>query len=171
MSVTANTFPGEATINQVPAGYTIQFERLLRHPIQRVWEAISMPEKLSHWLAEADVVLKKDGRFNLDFGVNNCQVKGQITRLEPPSLLEYTWDSRDSPASVVKWELFAEGDASCRLVLTHRLPVLNLSTASGWHQYLAHLLGVLDGTPIPWSEKAWEKVHDRYLLKYQPSSL
>lgn len=158
----------EGIINKTPAGYTVQFERSFQHPVQKVWEAISDPGKLSVWLAAADVELVKAGKFNLHFTGNACTVNGSITQLQPPSLLEYTWDSHDAPASVVRWELFPEGKNGCRLLLTHTLAVLSLSTASGWHIYLGLLSLWLDDpdTNPTWPEEAWREAHAAYERKY-----
>lgn len=73
---------------------TVQLERVLPGPIERVWEHLTSPEHLADWLAADD---------------------GVVTHEEPPRRLSYTWNDD----SEVTLELEPLGE-DVRLLLTHR---------------------------------------------------
>ena len=83
-------------------------------------------------------------------------------------LLEYTWGDTQT---LIRWELYDNGDGSCRLVFTESSAAAeDLPEAMpGWHGYLDFLGMVLDGTPPPafplegWNEIARE-VKERYKM-------
>lgn len=149
--------------------YEIRFERLLSHPVKLVWQAITQPEKLSQWLGNAKVDLRVEGEMQIRFG--EMDIVGQILQFKNENLLEYTWTSQSFPGeiSIVRFELFPEGDNSCRLVFTERLvsaPYLS-SAGSGWHYILDVLSMVLDHLPLPeWSDELrleiFEELGPRY---------
>lgn len=71
--------------------------------------------------------------------------RGRVTVFEPPHILEYTWNERDSSCgpvadALVRWELAQDGDR-VRLTLTHsRLPDNELiAHGAGWHTFLERL--------------------------------
>ena len=73
----------------------------------------------------------------------------RITRIDPPHLLAFTWESGE--AGEVVFELTAEGDRT-RLVLTHsglrgRADAANFG--GGWHSHLAALERRLRGDAVP----------------------
>ncbi len=158
----------EGTVTSTAGGHIIRFERWLQHPATRVWEAISRPENLARWLAEVSGPIHEQGSFTLHFAISDCGANCRVTKFRPPDLLEYTWDSHDTPQSMVRWEIFPEGRSACRLVLTHTVVQLDLKTASSWHVLLDHLSLTLDGeqTSFTWSEAGWQEVHDDYVRKY-----
>jgi len=40
------------TLQKGEDGYLVRFERLLNHPIEEVWEAITHPDKLEKWVCQ-----------------------------------------------------------------------------------------------------------------------
>ena len=116
----------EGTVTSTAGGHIIRFERWLQHPATRVWEAISRPENLARWLAEVSGPIHEQGSFTLHFAISDCGANCRVTKFRPPDLLEYTWDSHDTPQSMVRWEIFPEGRSACRLVLTHTVVQLDL---------------------------------------------
>lgn len=156
----------------------LRYERLLKHPVARVWDAVSNPEKLALWLAEFNMELKIGAPVHVQF-TNNCTVengqlvpkkegdtsKGQITALIPNELLEYTWQWKDEPVSVVRWELRPAGDDHCLLILTHHLLSEGFASVSaGWHTHLDMLEHVLDGKAdhFEWREDLWRPKFEDY---------
>ncbi len=58
---------------------------------KKVWSALTEPEKLARWLAEAVVNLEKGGRFELVFsGTEGNSVVCHITEVEHLSVFEFT---------------------------------------------------------------------------------
>jgi uncharacterized protein YndB with AHSA1/START domain len=131
--------------------YDLVFRRRLARPIEKVWAALTMPERIADWLAKADVDLRVGGRFELFWQTHNYRMKGVITELEPPRLLAWSWPADSHPGSVVRWELEPDGEG-CRLTLTQTGlsgPDL-LSVAGGWHTHLECLPGAAGGVATPW---------------------
>ena len=135
--------------------YSVRFERILDHPIQKVWEAITRPEQLAEWLGETNIELKEGGEVKVT--TKGGVMGGKITQCEEGSLLEYTWWK----GSIVRYELLMEGEGRCRLIFTHSLLSASqtMGAATGWHYHMDALTIVLDGKKIPqWPIEAWEKI-------------
>lgn len=144
---------------------TVQFERLLPGPIDRVWSFLVEGEKRARWLCGGDVETTVDGHVDMHFHnvtlsgdddmprpekykdmPEKMSFAGKVTRCEPPHLLEHTW-AFDDESSLVCYELSVQGD-KVRLVLTHRrLDTADtvLSVSAGWHTHLNVLADVLEG--------------------------
>jgi uncharacterized protein YndB with AHSA1/START domain len=120
--------------------WTLILVRDLRHPPEKVWQALTDPAHLREWAPfEADGSLGIEGTVNLTWvGAPHAQAT-QVTRSDAPRLLEY---------GDMRWELEALGGGT-RLTLWHSIDRRFISMgAAGWHicfDALDHLLG---GTPI-----------------------
>lgn len=150
--------------------YNIVFERILNHPIQEVWDAITHPDKMGQWLGATTIDLKEQG--DITILMQGMVIHGKIHQLKELSLLEYTWTSQSFPTdiSLVRWELFKVTDNSCRLKFTERLvpPVYLTGAGPGWHYILDTLSLVLEGKPVPpWSDDAWQQVSEQATAKYK----
>ena len=162
---------------------TIRFERLLPGPIARVWAYLTDPEKRSKWLAGGAMDPHVDGTVKLWFHhasldtvpdeapekykqyENGSEMKGRVTRWEPPYVLSYSW-SEGTPErmSEVTFEL-SEQENEVMLVLTHmRLPDRKelLGVAGGWHTHLDILAEHLHGRTSPGFWTAHAKVDADY---------
>src|SRR5919108_4771160 len=88
----------DGTIETRPDGtYVLRYERRLRHPIERVWAAITEPDRIEAWLARAELDLTEGGRvhlewLNTDEDGNRAVADGRVTRLDPPRVIEYDID-------------------------------------------------------------------------------
>ena len=152
-------------IKKESEGYSVRFERVLNHSITEVWNAITDPKMLTLWLADVAIQLEERGDVEIRFRNSDYLIKGKITNIKHKELLEYTWDSQDSPLSLVRWELFSEGRSKCRLILTHKVVHSNMSsTAGGWHIHLDMLADVLDGlvSEFTWPGDTWRKANQKY---------
>src|SRR5687768_1763111 len=104
----------------IVAPNTIQFERILPGPIERVWTYLTESEKRSKWLASGRTDLRLGGEMELNWLHSNLDaapseaperyrnghsMKARITRYEPPRLLGYTWGAREDALSEVVFEL------------------------------------------------------------------
>jgi uncharacterized protein YndB with AHSA1/START domain len=179
----------EGTIEQRDEMITCRFERLLRHPVEVVWQAITEPGEIERWMGtRPEIDLRLGGHYITHHGTGD-RVVDRITRIEPPRLLEHTFWEQVNPSARVTWELSPAGDG-CQLVLTHRLSLEDVRRAAatvaagddiftiisrncaGWHHLLDMLAAALDGRSAPWSDqdqKAWQ---ERYaaMLSEEPQS-
>ncbi len=144
---------------------TIAFERRLRHPIDRVWRALTEPEHLARWYLTAALIEGRAGG-SIDYvsGPSRLHVTGKILAWDPPHLFEHEWNLEALPGhsqgerSVVRWELTPDGDGTI-LRVSHRR--LTRGTASGFvsgvHAFLDRLEEELDGKPLTdWTARVGE---------------
>ena len=125
---------------------TLTLVRHLPGPIGRVWAFLTDSKLLPAWLSDGVVADAVGGEVRLDMGAT-----GRITAIDPPHVLEYTWNELELSRgpivdSLVRWELAEEGDR-VRLTLTHsRLSESEvLSHSIGWHALLHRLSQCADG--------------------------
>ncbi|HEY4200544.1 MAG TPA: SRPBCC family protein [Devosiaceae bacterium] len=142
---------GDVTVT----GDTMQvvFRRHYNKPIEKVWAALTIPERLADWMGVATIDLRPGGKLSFDFGSNGSMDLG-ISRVEPPHRLAWSW-SLDGRETSVLFELEPQG-TGCQLTLTHS--GLNprgygSGVRAGWHAHLEGLADCLDGRATPWSVK------------------
>ena len=132
----------------------IVFHRRYARPIEKVWAALTVPERIADWFAEVETLdLRPGGAIHLVFPEANYRIQGVITVLEPPRRLTWTWPHKDSGESTVSFELEPDGDG-CRLTLTERGLILSdgAGNAAGWHAHLQAMEDAIDGVRTPWSK-------------------
>src|ERR1700757_2497834 len=130
--------PGPASGAQVrKAGekWMLILVRELRHPPEKVWQALTDPAHLREWAPfEADGSLVTVGTVNLKWVGAPTPLEATVTRADAPKVLEY---------DDLRWELEALG-AGTRLTLRHNIDRRFISMgAAGWHigfDVLDHLL-------------------------------
>ncbi len=161
----------DGVIEMQGSARVLRFERYLHHSVERVWAALTEPEQLVTWLAEADVELRKGGRIqlrwlNTDENGNQAIMNATITQFEPPRLLEYAGDIH----GVLRWELREAADG-CMLTFSSTLPAPNTGLPlqlAGWHIHLDFLAEALDGHAIDWPhwpKDRWGRHYERYAQK------
>jgi len=99
---------------------SIRVETEYPHPPERVWVALSDPRAMAEWLMPNDFQPRLGHRFQ--FRVANARgwsgiVDCEVTRLEPPRRLAYTWKS-DKVDTLVEWTLHPTAEGT-RLELVH----------------------------------------------------
>ncbi len=120
--------------------WTLILVRELRHPPEKVWQALTEPAHLREWAPfEADGSLGAVGTVNLTW-VGTQQVSAtRVTRSDAPSILEY---------ADIRWELEALGGGT-RLTLWHSIDRRFVAWgAAGWHICFDTLERLLAGEPI-----------------------
>jgi uncharacterized protein YndB with AHSA1/START domain len=152
------------TLHTTEGRPSLRFERRLAHPVENVWRAISEPAELTHWFpADVEVDLRPGGAIRFAFRENEGPPgSGEVTELDPPEVLEYTWDE-----SVLRFELRPEGDG-CLLVFTHTFdaPDEAAKFAAGWHLCLEGLESLLAGAPGSGSMDRWGVLHEGYVERF-----
>jgi uncharacterized protein YndB with AHSA1/START domain len=151
-------------------GFELIFKRRLAKPLEKVWAALTVPERIADWLANAEVDLKVGGRFELFWPSHDFRMKGLITELDPPRLIAWTWPHKNHPRSIVRWTLEPDGDG-CRLTLTQSGlsdPGL-IDVAAGWHTHLECLPGAADGINTPWRGERERELRALYQARPAPA--
>ena len=154
------------------AGGALSFERRLARPVEKIWAALTIPERVADWCGGgAEIDLRLGGVFRIfwpkDMGVMN----GVITALDPPRLLEYSWHEPTVkvPASRVRWTLTSDGDG-CRLKLEHiftdvdRMSVTEF--AGGWHDIINHVVNASDGVATEMNMEGYKLLQVGYAEKF-----
>jgi len=120
--------------------WTLILVRELRHPPEKVWQALTDPAHLREWAPFAvDGSLGTVGTVNLTWVGTQQALETRVTRADAPKLLEY---------NDIRWELEAFGGGT-RLTLWHSIDRRFISMgAAGWHISFDVLDRLLSGTPI-----------------------
>jgi uncharacterized protein YndB with AHSA1/START domain len=142
--------PGPASAAQVQKDgekWTLIVVRELRHPPEKVWQALTDPAHLRQWAPfDADRSLDMVGTTVklTTVGTPTPHVsETTVTRADAPKVLEYNWGGQD-----IRWELEAIGGGT-RLTLRHNIDRGFISMgAAGWHICLDVLERLLTGEPI-----------------------
>jgi uncharacterized protein YndB with AHSA1/START domain len=120
--------------------WTLILVRDLRHPPEKVWQALTDPAHLREWAPfVVDASLDTPGTVNLTWVGRPTPLETKVTRADAPELLEY---------GDMRWELEARGSGT-RLTLWHTIDRRFISWgAAGWHISLDVLDHLLSGTPL-----------------------
>jgi uncharacterized protein YndB with AHSA1/START domain len=140
------------TLGVGPDGqWQIRFERRLRHPPARVWDALVDVDQQDRWVPGVRIHARVGGPVVFDFDADG-RAEGEVLLVDPPRALEHTWLWPGEPPSTVRWEISADGAGSL-LVLLHRplRPEPAVDYAAGWHAMLdalaTHMAGGVPGEP------------------------
>lgn len=171
--------PADAgTWRRIDGGWELRFERWLRHSPEDVWAALTTPDGLRGWLAEAILDPVPGGRMDLHFRqpAHDCfpdtpamrRQSNQVLVWDPPKRFDHTFGHA---ASIVSWRFEAERRGT-RLTLIHRVPrewESDLSrTLAGWHHHLEALPSAVAHAPFPWSWNRWFSLRDQYAATMAP---
>ena len=144
----------DATVEVVPGGFVLRYERWYPHPVEQVWSALTDDDELAGWLAAARLDVAVGGEvmlhwLNTDDEDGEAILHGRITALRAPELIEYATDIH----GLMRWELHGEHEGTT-LRFTDDSPAPGehlLKVLAGWHIHLDHLEDALDGRPVDWS--------------------
>jgi uncharacterized protein YndB with AHSA1/START domain len=126
------------TVIQDDNGRTVlRFERVLGHPIERVWRALIEPAEQAAWHPtpfESDPLTDDAIRY-IPSANAPVMPDGKVLEYEPPHLLAHTWGE-----DLLRWELRPHQEG-CLLVLTHTFDdhLKAARDAAGWHLCLDSL--------------------------------
>ena len=157
-TATANRAPA-ALLSNAPLGEVtteadgmkIVFHRHLRAPVERVWAALTVPERLANWFAEAVVDLRVGGTLSLNWNGEN-QGDMRITVCDPPRSFAWVWEIGGHD-TLVRFDLKPEA-GGCELTLTHSgVPAAGRGVRAGWHAHLEGLPAAVEGHATPWEVK------------------
>jgi uncharacterized protein YndB with AHSA1/START domain len=161
-----------ASIQKDGERWTLVLVRELRHPPEKVWQALTDPEHLREWAPfDADGTLGTVGATVklTTVGAPAPRITETIVkRADFPKALEYNWGGFD-----MRWELEAVGGAT-RLTLWINIDRRFISMgAAGWHICFDVLDGLLSGIPIgrmvgPEAMKfgGWQRLNAEYARQF-----
>jgi uncharacterized protein YndB with AHSA1/START domain len=150
---------------------TIVFKRLLRHPPQAVWDAITKPDELKEWLmcSSAKIDGRAGGSVDMVAGPAQFHVTGKVLTWDPPRVFEHEWKVAAGPHmpkgenAVFRYDLAALGETTM-LIVTYRK--LTRETCGGFapgtHVLLDRLEAQLAGEPLPEWMPRFEALRSSY---------
>lgn len=152
------TLMAYGTMETIDGRQALRFELALPYPIERVWQAVSVPAELQRFFPDAVDWTPATGE-TIDVGGETLEV----TEANPPHRLAWTYAGQ--PHS---FELIATDDG-CRLIFTHVIDDLPVAqTATGWQLYLSRLEPHLAGEYLPEEQahKSWREIHEQYAERF-----
>lgn len=172
----------EGTLVTVDGHPALRFERRYRHPVERVWRAVSDPGEMAQWFpsnVEGDRAVGAELSFVDDDQRAAARAAGEPTRADgpmfrgavvsydPPHVFSFTWGGE-----LLRFELTPDGDGTV-LVFTHVLSHRSVAhrNGAGWHECLValdRLLGVADEGRGDGADGDWRAVYDDYLDRMGP---
>jgi uncharacterized protein YndB with AHSA1/START domain len=145
----------------------LTFDRVLRHPREKVWDALTTPEGMSRWW-QADVEIEPhvDGCLKLYFRQFDHRMVGVVTDFDPPHRFGFTWtESAAGKDSYVLFELTPDS-LGTHLRLIHDLPaeVATVGFAAGWHWHLDGLDDAAKGIATVWDQPRFDVLKKVYQM-------
>lgn len=146
---------------------TLVFRRVLAHPPEKVWRALTQPKEQIEWMpfvsdrdigAPGPFILRMTDREDAE------ESAAEVLKAEPARLLQFTWGD-----DVLTWEFQSEGTGT-RLTLRHRtaMPEHIASFAAGWHICIDVMDRFLAGNPVgpivgsAAMEHGWQGLNNAY---------
>jgi uncharacterized protein YndB with AHSA1/START domain len=149
----------DGTLETLDGRPALRFERVLAHPVERVWRAVSVPAELERWFPAAADWTPAVGEVFEAGGMT-----GEVTVVDPPHRLAWTFAGDQYAFDLT------EQDGGCRLVFTHVFDDRSAAaqTAAGWDAYLSRLEPHLAGGYLSEEEahEPWGQVHERYAERF-----
>lgn len=148
----------------------VRFERRLRHPVEKVWSALTTPERVADWMGDLDIEPRVGGRYVIGFSVGGL-MEGTLTEWDPPRRLKLIWREAwfEGDSCTLAYELEPR-DGGTLLTLTHSYPpgFDGFEYLPGWEGFLDGLEQVLDGGgPINWKTKMGSGGYEASLAAYR----
>src|SRR5579863_202780 len=127
--------------------WTLVLTRELRHPPEKVWEALTDPAHLREWAPfDADRSLGTVGstvKLTTVGAATPFVTETTVTRADAPRALEYKWGGND-----MRWELEPLGSGTRLTLWTSINRRFIAMGAAGWHISFDVLDRLLSGAPI-----------------------
>jgi len=161
----------DAVIGEQDDRTTLRFERVLRHPPERVWRALTEQDELQAWHPTPFALQPQPGGSVTYAQSERGQAMptGEVVEHEPHHRLSYTWGE-----DLLRFELHPHEDG-CLLVLTHVFDdrMKAARDAAGWHLCLQTLASALDDDAAADSSTSehrlphgWNELNDEYQQRF-----
>jgi uncharacterized protein YndB with AHSA1/START domain len=167
------------TLVDIDGKPALRFERRYRHPLERVWRAISDPSEMAKWFpsnvegdravgAELSFVDDAQRAAAIEAGeptrIEGPMFRGTVITFDPPKVFAFTWGGE-----VLRLELIPDGGDTV-LVFTQLLSHQSVAArnGAGWHACLGALDQLL-GVPVDDADADWATVYQEYLERMGPA--
>lgn len=140
--------------------FDLAFERRIAKPIEKVWAAITTPERIADWFTTVELEPRVGGLYRLSFG--DEATDGEILAFEPPHLFVHTWPHPEHPDSVVRYELEPDGEGCLLRFSQTGLGAAHLDSLGGWHFFLDAIPGAVEGRRHTWTKAAEDEIMALY---------
>jgi uncharacterized protein YndB with AHSA1/START domain len=148
----------------------IRYRRVLAHPPEKVWRALTEPEHLTHWFPTT-IDCGRAAGASLAFRFETIDIEpmlGEMLAYDPPRLMEFSWGE-----DVMRFELTPH-PSGCLLVVSDTIVELGKAArdGAGWQVCLEHLERVLKGGPPTGDPEGdrWRQVHPGYVRRFGPAA-
>ncbi len=149
---------------------SVVFERRLPYPIEAVWRAVTEPGERARWFGKTTLEARKGGAISMiadgpPMPEEVRRMRGEVVVWDPPHVFEHTWRQALIGDTVVRYELFRDGDVTV-LKLSHTgfRPKDAGGYIPGEHAYLDRLEAALAGEPVP----SWQARYSEVATLYGP---
>ncbi|TMD28036.1 MAG: hypothetical protein E6I92_04390 [Chloroflexi bacterium] len=109
--------------------WRLRFRRELRHPVGRVWKALTEPDELRRWFPDQVHVDEWKVGSKMQFKDANARIEpfeGEVLAYDPPSVLEFRWGT-----DVIRFEVAPRGEG-CVLTLTDTIDEVGKAAGVVW---------------------------------------
>jgi uncharacterized protein YndB with AHSA1/START domain len=164
-----------AQLEEIDGRPALRFERVLSHPPERVWRALTEPEEMGTWHpTPARFEPRAGGRAEfVDGGYAAFEQDGEVLAYDPPTLLAYTWGKEEGERpDELRFELRLHDDG-CLLTLVHVFDdrFKAARDGAGWHVCLDSLAAHLEGHDDPPAHDPdlpgpWERLNSEYQERF-----
>lgn len=176
MSRRSEYSPGPANIARVEKdgdNWTLVLVKELRHPPQKVWQAITDPEHLREWApfdADGSLAIAGASVKLTTVGAPTPHVsETKIIRADAPEVLIYNWGGFD-----MRWELEDFGGGTRLTLWTNIDRAFIAMGAAGWHLCFDVLERYLSGDPLgrivgrdALHHEGWQRLHAQYAQQFK----
>ena len=143
---------GLGTFRRTGDTVELTFHRRYARPIEKVWAAITVPERISDWFAETRI---EGDRIEFYFTGADARVSGRIVICEPMKTVAWALDDlagAGTGQTIVRIDLDPDGEG-CWFTLTESglQRAQGAANAAGWHAHLEAIEDAADGVRTPWA--------------------
>ena len=150
----------EATLLRTGARPVLHFERLLPHPVEAVWTAVTDPAEMRSWFPTRVEIDEWRVGASMTHHFDNHDMDplpGEVKEWDPPRRVSFTWGE-----DTITFELSASDDGGTRFVLTEELAANHAArNAAGWEECLDRLLDQA-------SAGTWQQRFDHNTKTFEP---
>jgi uncharacterized protein YndB with AHSA1/START domain len=158
----------EGVIRKTGDCYEIVFVRRLAKPIEKVWAALTVPERIADWFTDMRFIpdLRLGARVELRFPDDDPpyeMTNGEVVAFDPPLLFAWSWTDTAHPGSIVRCELVPDGDGCILTFSQSGMGTKYLTgSAAGWQVFLDGLEGATEGVRTPGSIERERAIRPAY---------
>lgn len=159
------------TVTRAGDTFDVTFVRRIARPIEKVWAAITVPERIADWFAIVDIDPRLGGHYRIRFSPEDTAADGVIVEFEEGRRLVHTWPDDGHPDALVLYELEPDGEGCILRFSQKGVPMQWIDSVAGWHLFLDAIPGAVDGVKFLWTKDAETALMDLYREWLGPAGL